>query len=77
MRSQPRPNPRPHAHQVRPSPEGRHEGTSAAGGWGRSGLSEQTLTVNWLGVTGSLVKTVESTNPVEFMIETVRTHARG
>ncbi len=41
----------------------------------REGL-EQTLTVNRLGVTGSLLKTVESTNPVESMIEIVRHHAR-
>ena len=41
----------------------------------REGL-EQTLTVNRLGITGSLLKTVESTNPVESMIEIVRDHAR-
>ena len=41
----------------------------------REGL-EDTLTVNRLGVTGSLLKTVESTNPVESMIEIVRHHAR-
>jgi transposase-like protein len=41
----------------------------------REGL-EHTLTVNRLGVTGSLLKTVESTNPVESMIEIVRHHAR-
>jgi len=41
----------------------------------REGL-EQTLTVNRLGITGSLLKTVESTNPVESMIEIVRHHAR-
>ncbi len=41
----------------------------------REGL-EETLTVNRLGVTGSLVKTVESTNPVESMIEIVRHHSR-
>jgi len=40
----------------------------------REGL-EHTLT-NRLGVTGSLLKTVESTNPVESMIEIVRHHAR-
>ncbi len=32
--------------------------------------------MNRLGVTGSLLKTVESTNPVESMIEIVRHHAR-
>ena len=32
--------------------------------------------VNRLGVSGSLLKTVESTNPVESMIEIVRHHAR-
>ncbi|HSJ20045.1 MAG TPA: IS256 family transposase [Nocardioidaceae bacterium] len=37
---------------------------------------DDTLTVNRLGVTGSLLKTVESTNPVESMIEIVRHHAR-
>jgi transposase-like protein len=37
---------------------------------------EDTLTVNRLGITGSLLKTVESTNPVESMIEIVRHHAR-
>jgi len=41
----------------------------------REGL-EHTLTVNRLGVTGSLLKTVESTNPVESMIEIVRHHSR-
>src|SRR5680860_468456 len=41
----------------------------------REGLDD-TLTVNRLGVTGSLLKTVESTNPVESMIEIVRHHAR-
>jgi Transposase, Mutator family len=40
----------------------------------REGL-EQTLTVNRLGVGGSLLQTVESTNPVESMIEIVRDHA--
>jgi hypothetical protein len=32
------------------------------------------LTVNRLGVTGSLFKTLDSTNPVESMIEIVRDH---
>jgi transposase-like protein len=41
----------------------------------REGL-EQTLTVNRLGVTGALLRTVESTNPVESMIEIVRDHSR-
>jgi putative transposase len=41
----------------------------------REGL-DQTLTVNRLGVTGSLLRTVESTNPVESMIEIVRDHSR-
>ena len=41
----------------------------------REGLDE-TLTVNRLGVTGSLLKTCESTNPVESMIEIVRDHSR-
>jgi transposase-like protein len=40
----------------------------------REGL-EQTLTVTRLGVGGSLLQTVESTNPVESMIEIVRDHA--
>jgi putative transposase len=40
----------------------------------REGLDE-TLTVNRLGVTGTLLKTLESTNPVESMIEIVRDHA--
>jgi transposase-like protein len=40
----------------------------------REGLAE-TLTVNRLGVGGKLIKTVESTNPVESMIEIVRDHA--
>jgi putative transposase len=40
----------------------------------REGLTE-TLTVNRLGVGSKLVKTVESTNPVESMIEIVRDHA--
>ena len=41
----------------------------------REGL-EQTLTVNRLGVTGALLRTAESTNPVESMIEIVRDHSR-
>lgn len=40
----------------------------------REGLAE-TLTVNQLGVTGSLLRTLESTNPIESMIEIVRDHA--
>jgi transposase-like protein len=42
----------------------------------REGLAE-TLTVTRLGVTGSLLKTVASTNPMESMIEIVRAHARN
>ncbi|MGH9258286.1 MAG: transposase [Acidimicrobiales bacterium] len=42
----------------------------------REGLAE-TLTITRLGVTGSLLKTVMSTNPVESMIEIVRAHARN
>jgi transposase-like protein len=42
----------------------------------REGLAE-TLTVTRLGVTGSLLKTVMSTNPVESMIDIVREHARN
>jgi putative transposase len=42
----------------------------------REGLAA-TLTVTRLGVTGSLLKTVMSTNPVESMIEIVRAHARN
>ena len=42
----------------------------------REGLAE-TVTVTRLGVTGSLLKTVMSTNPVESMIEIVRAHARS
>jgi transposase-like protein len=41
----------------------------------REGLAD-TLTVNRLGVTGSLLKTVESTNPAESMIEIGRHHSR-
>ena len=37
---------------------------------------DATLTVTRLGVTGSLLKTVESTNPVESMIEIMRDHSR-
>jgi putative transposase len=40
----------------------------------REGL-EQTLTVTRLGIGGSLLQTVESTNPMESMIEIVRDHA--
>jgi putative transposase len=40
------------------------------------GLAE-TLTVTRLGVTGSLLKTVMLTNPVESMIEIARAHARN
>lgn len=42
----------------------------------REGLAE-TLTVTRLGVTGSLLKTVMGTNPMESMIEIVRAHARN
>ncbi len=42
----------------------------------REGLAE-TLTVTRLGVTGSLLKTVMGTNPMESMIEIVRHHARN
>jgi putative transposase len=42
----------------------------------REGLTD-TLTVTRLGVTGSLLKTVMSTNPMESMIEIVRDHARN
>jgi transposase-like protein len=42
----------------------------------REGLAD-TLTVTRLGVTGSLLKTVMSTNPMESMIEIVREHARN
>ena len=41
----------------------------------REGLDD-TLTVNQLGITGSLLRTVDSTNPVESMIEIVRDHSR-
>src|SRR5680860_962084 len=41
----------------------------------REGLA-QTVTVNRLGITGALLRTVESTNPVESMIEIVRDHSR-
>jgi transposase-like protein len=41
----------------------------------REGLGD-TVTVNRLGVTGALLKTVESTNPVKSMIEIVRDHSR-
>jgi transposase-like protein len=41
----------------------------------REGL-DHTVTVNRLGVTGSLLKTIESTNPIESMIEIVRDHSR-
>jgi putative transposase len=42
----------------------------------REGLAD-TLTVTRLGITGSLLKTVMSTNPMESMIEIVRDHARN
>jgi len=42
----------------------------------REGLAD-TLTVTRLGITGTLLKTVMSTNPVESMIEIVRAHARN
>ena len=41
----------------------------------REGLAD-TLTVNRLGITGSLLGTVESTNPIESMLEIVRDHSR-
>ena len=42
----------------------------------REGLAD-TLTVTRLGITGPLLKTVMSTNPMESMIEIVRDHARN
>ena len=42
----------------------------------REGLAD-TLTVTRLGITGSLLKTVMSTNPIESMIEIVRDHSRN
>jgi len=42
----------------------------------REGLAD-TLTVTRLGISGSLLKTVVSTNPIESMIEIVRQHARN
>jgi transposase-like protein len=42
----------------------------------REGLAD-TVTVTRLGVTGTLLRTVMSTNPVESMIEIVRAHARN
>jgi transposase-like protein len=42
----------------------------------REGLDD-TLTVTRLGVTGALLKTVMSMNPVESMIRIVRAHARN
>jgi len=42
----------------------------------REGLAD-TLTVTRLGITGTLLKKVMSTNPVESMIEIVRAHARN
>ena len=41
----------------------------------REGLAD-TVTVNRLGITGSLLRTVESTNPIEPMLEIVRDHSR-
>lgn len=41
----------------------------------REGLAD-TVTVNRLGVTGALLKAIESTNPIESMIEIVHDHAR-
>ncbi len=46
-----------------------------AAGSVREGLAE-TVTVNRLGITGSLLRTCESTNPAESMIEIVRDHSR-
>jgi putative transposase len=51
--------------------ERKHPGAAGAL---REGLDE-TLTVTRLGITGSLLRTVFSTNPVESMIEIVRDHA--
>ena len=42
----------------------------------RAGLAEM-FTVTRLGVTGALLRTVASTNPVESMVEIVRDHARN
>lgn len=42
----------------------------------REGLDE-TLTVTRLGISGSLLKTVMGTNPMESMIDIVRVHARN
>ncbi len=46
-----------------------------AAAWLREGLAD-TFTVNRLGVTAALLKTVEPTNPCESMIEIVRDHSR-
>src|SRR5664280_566904 len=50
--------------------------TPDAAGCLREGLAEM-FTVTRLGVTGALLRTVASTNPVESMIEIVRDHARN
>jgi hypothetical protein len=50
-----------------------HQRTGAAASL-REGLAD-TLTINRLGVTGKLRRTLRSTNPVESMIEIVRDHA--
>jgi putative transposase len=42
----------------------------------REGLDD-TITINRLGVTGTLAKTLETTNPMESTVDIVRTHARN
>jgi putative transposase len=69
---QPRRRPRPaRPGGARPRPGRQRPGAAASL---REGLAE-TLTVNRLGVGDKLLQTVESTNPVESMIEIVRDHA--
>ena len=42
----------------------------------REGLAE-TITINRLGIAGTLAKTLETTNPMESTVDIVRTHARN
>ena len=72
---EPRRRPRPKRRSLR-SPASSRRSTRTPPASLREGLAD-TLTVTRLGITGSLLKTVMSTNPMESMIEIVREHARN
>src|SRR5262249_52483242 len=70
------PNP-PERGAGRPGRAARRGRVNRDGGAGRRGAPAAPLPAPRLSVTGSLLKTVISTNPIESMIEIVRDHARN